>query len=144
LYYRIRVVHLQLPPLMQRREDIPLLVDHMLAKFNHLQGKDIAGVSSDAMARLMEHDFPGNVRELENIIERAVILEKDTTIHAESLPQTIKLFEVDTISPNRVRTIDELNREYAEKILDFVDHNRSKAAELLGISRTSLWRILKK
>ena len=84
------------------------------------------------------------MRELENIIERAVILEKASTIRPESLPQTIKLFEVETISPNRVKTIDELNREYAEKILDYVDNNRSKASELLGISRTSLWRILKK
>jgi transcriptional regulator with PAS, ATPase and Fis domain len=96
------------------------------------------------MNTLLSYGFPGNVRELENIIERAVILEKTSTIRPESLPQTIKLFEVETISPNRVRTIDELNREYAEKILDFVDQNRSKAADLLGISRTSLWRILKK
>jgi DNA-binding NtrC family response regulator len=96
------------------------------------------------MDTLLSYGFPGNVRELENIIERAVILEKTSTISPENLPHTIKLFEVETISPNRVRTIDELNREYAEKILDFVDHNRSKASELLGISRTSLWRILKK
>jgi transcriptional regulator with PAS, ATPase and Fis domain len=71
LYYRIRVIHLKLPALRQRREDIPLLVDHIIAKFNHLQGKDIAGVSNEVMARLMEHDYPGNVRELENIIEQA-------------------------------------------------------------------------
>jgi len=92
----------------------------------------------------ISYGFPGNVRELENIIERAVILEKTSTIQPENLPQTIKLFEVETISPNRVKTLDELNRDYAERILDFVDNNRSKAAELLGISRTSLWRILKK
>lgn len=96
------------------------------------------------MEILLSYGFPGNVRELENIIERAVILEKASTIQPGNLPQTIKLFEVETISPNRVKTIDELNRDYAERILDYVDNNRSKAAELLGISRTSLWRILKK
>ena len=71
-------------------------------------------------------------------------MEKSTLITPESLPQTIKLFQIETIDPNRLKTIDELNKDYAEKILEYVDNNKSKAAELLGISRTSLWRILKK
>jgi len=83
------------------------------------------------------------VRELENIIERAVILEKGELISPESLPQTLKMFQIQTIEPERVRTLDELNRDYAEQVLDFAGGNKSKAAELLGISRTSLWRILK-
>jgi two-component system NtrC family response regulator len=83
------------------------------------------------------------VRELENIIERAVILERGTLIKPESLPQTLKMFQIETLDPERVRTLEELNRDYAEKVLDHVGGNRSKAAELLGISRTSLWRILK-
>ena len=144
LYYRLNVMDIYIPPLRERKEDVTPLSRHFLQKYAKKENRNITGFSKEAMDTLLSYGFPGNVRELENIIERAVILEKTSLIRPESLPQTIKLFEVETISPNRVRTIDELNREYAEKILDFVDHNRSKAAELLGISRTSLWRILKK
>jgi two-component system response regulator HydG len=91
----------------------------------------------------MYYSFPGNVRELENIIERAIILEKGLLITPESLPQTIKMFQIETIEPDRVKTIEELNKEYAGKVLDLLGGNKSKAAEVLGISRTSLWRILK-
>ncbi len=74
LYYRIHVIRLALPNLRDRREDIPLLVEHFIAKFNRLQGKDVVGVSDEVLARLMDHDYPGNVRELENIIEHAFVL----------------------------------------------------------------------
>ncbi len=144
LYYRLNVMDVFIPPLRERKEDIPPLLKHFLHTSAKKENKKITGFSKEAMDILISYGFPGNVRELENIIERAVILEKASTIQPENLPQTIKLFEVETISPNRVKTIDELNRDYAERILDFVDNNRSKAAELLGISRTSLWRILKK
>jgi transcriptional regulator with PAS, ATPase and Fis domain len=90
LYYRVRVVHLKLPELRQRREDIPLLVDHLVAKFNHLQGKDIAGVSDQVMARLMEHDYPGNVRELKNIIEQAFVLCRGGMIELSHLPPELR------------------------------------------------------
>ena len=144
LYYRLNVMDIVIPPLRDRKEDITPLIRHFLQKYAKKENKKITEFSKEAMDILRSYGFPGNVRELENIIERAVILEKASTIQPENLPQTIKLFEVETISPNRVKTIDELNRDYAERILDFVDNNRSKAAELLGISRTSLWRILKK
>ncbi len=144
LYYRLNVMDIFIPPLRERKEDITPLIKHFLQKYAKKENKKITGFSKEAMDILASYGFPGNVRELENIIERAVILEKAATIQPGNLPQTIKLFEVETISPNRVKTIDELNRDYAERILDFVDNNRSKASELLGISRTSLWRILKK
>ncbi|MBI5632614.1 MAG: sigma-54-dependent Fis family transcriptional regulator [Nitrospirae bacterium] len=144
LYYRLNVMDIFIPPLRDRREDIIPLTKHFLQHYAKKENKKITDFSKEALDTLLSYGFPGNVRELENIIERAVILEKAATIRPESLPQTIKLFEVETISPNQVKTIDELNRDYAERILDFVDNNRSKAAELLGISRTSLWRILKK
>jgi len=96
-----------------------------------------------AMEIFKGYSFPGNVRELENIIERAIILEKKDLISAESLPQSIKMFHIETVEPSRIKTIEKLNRDYAEKVLAFVGGNKSKAAELLGISRTSLWRILK-
>ncbi len=90
LYYRIRVIHLQLPTLRERREDIPLLVDHLVTKLNRLQGKDIAGVSDGVMTRLMGHDFPGNVRELENIIEQAFVLCRGGLIEMNHLPPELR------------------------------------------------------
>jgi DNA-binding NtrC family response regulator len=144
LYYRLNVMDIFIHPLRERKGDIVPLCNYFLAKYALKENKKITGFSKETMNILLTYGFPGNVRELENIIERAVILEKTSLVQPESLPQSIKLFEVETIDPNRLKTMDELNREYAERILDYVDHNRSKAAELLGISRTSLWRILKK
>ncbi|MDI6736234.1 MAG: sigma-54 dependent transcriptional regulator [bacterium] len=144
LYYRLNVMDIHIPPLRERKEDIPLLANHFLKKYSARANKRIEGFSREAMNVFMSYSFPGNVRELENIIERAVILEKTSLIRCENLPQSINLFAIETIDPNRVKTIDELNRDYAEKVLELAGHNKSKAAEILGISRTSLWRILSK
>ncbi|TAL23699.1 MAG: sigma-54-dependent Fis family transcriptional regulator [Nitrospirae bacterium] len=144
LYYRLNVMDIYIPPLRERKEDIAPLGKHFLERHSKKANKKIEGFSREAMDMLMSYGFPGNVRELENIIERAVILEKTSRIRPETLPQSIKLFQIETIDPNRIKPIDDLNREYAEKVLEFAEGNKSKAAELLGISRTSLWRILKK
>lgn len=144
LYYRLNVMDIHIPPLRERKEDIAPLFKHFLEKYSGKENKKIEGFTKEAMDMLLSYGFPGNVRELENIIERAVILEKTSRIRPETLPQSIKLFQVETIDPNRIKPIDDLNREYAEKVLEFAEGNKSKAAELLGISRTSLWRILKK
>jgi len=144
LFYRLNVMDIHIPPLRERRGDILPLSAHFLEKHFMKINKKISGFSKEAMDMLMAYNFPGNVRELENIIERAVILEKTSLIQPESLPQSIKLFQVETITSKKIKTIDELNKEYAEKVLEFVEDNKSKAADLLGISRTSLWRILKK
>ncbi len=143
LYYRLNVMDIYIPPLRERRDDIVPLSRFFLSKHAKKENKKIRDFDKDALSLLSAYGFPGNVRELENIIERAVILETTDRISAETLPQSIKLFEVETIDPNRVRTIEELNRDYADRIIDMVGGNRTKAAELLGISRTSLWRILK-
>jgi transcriptional regulator with PAS, ATPase and Fis domain len=83
------------------------------------------------------------VRELENIVERAVILEKTQLISPESLPRSIKMFRIETFPPDRVRTIAEITRDYAERVLELAEGDKLKAAELLGISEISLWKILK-
>lgn len=144
LFYRLNVMDIHIPPLRERRGDILPLSTHFLEKHSKKINKKISSFGKEAMDMLMSYNFPGNVRELENIIERAVILEKTSLIQPESLPQSIKLFQVETITSKKIKTIDELNKEYAEKVLEFVEDNKSKASELLGISRTSLWRILKK
>jgi transcriptional regulator with PAS, ATPase and Fis domain len=93
---------------------------------------------------LKGYSFPGNVRELENIVERAIIIEQSPLITPKSLPITMQLFKIETLESGKVKTLDEVSRNYAERVLEMAGGNRSKAAELLGISRTSLWRIFKK
>ncbi len=142
LYYRLNVMDIYIPPLRERREDIVPLSKHFLEKQVKKANKKIKGISKESFKMLMSYGFPGNVRELENMIERAVILEKTSQITPASLPQTIKLFQVESIDPNRIKKLDEISKDYAEKVLEYVEGNKSKAAEMLGISRTSLWRIL--
>lgn len=142
LYYRLNVMDIFIPPLRDRREDIEPLSMYFFEEYLRRYNKKITGFSKEAMEILMNYTFPGNVRELENIIERAVIIEKNSVIKPESLPQSLKMFHIETIEPDKIRTIDELTKEYAEKVVEMLGGNKSKAAELLGISRTSLWRIL--
>jgi len=143
LYYRLNVMEIYIPPLRERRDDIGSLSEYFLKKLLPKAAKKITGFTKKALEILMNYSFPGNVRELENIVERAIILEKSSLITQESLPQGLQLFHIETILPDKIKSIDELNKEYAEKVVEMLGGNRSKAAELLGISRTSLWRILK-
>jgi two-component system, NtrC family, response regulator HydG len=143
LYYRLNVMEIFIPPLRERRDDIEPLAAYFLKKHLPRSNKKITGFTKEAMAVLANYSFPGNVRELENIVERAIILEKGSVITPESLPQSMSVFQIETLDPSKVRTIEELNKEYAEKVLEYYGGNRSKTAEILGISRTSLWRILK-
>ncbi|HXY53495.1 MAG TPA: sigma-54 dependent transcriptional regulator [Nitrospirota bacterium] len=143
LYYRLNIMEIFTPPLRDRREDITPLCTYFLEKHLPKSRKKVTGFTKEAMDVLMHYSYPGNVRELENIVERAIILEKGNLITPESLPQTIKMYQIETLEPDNVKTIEELNKEYAEKVLDMLGGNRSRAAEVLGISRTSLWRILK-
>jgi two-component system response regulator HydG len=143
LYYRLNVMEIFIPPLRDRKEDIEPLSEYFLRKHLLSSAKKITGFEKEAKAILKSYSYPGNVRELENIVERAVILEKGDLISPASLPQTIKMFQIETFEPDRIKTLDELSRDYAEKVLEHTGGNRSRAAELLGISRTSLWRILK-
>ena len=142
LYYRMNVMEIFIPPLRERREDIEPLARYFLEKHLPKSTKKITGFTSEAMEVLSGYSFPGNVRELENIVERAIILERTPVITPESLPQSMKVFQIETIDPSKIRTIEEMNREYAERGLELYGGNRSKAAEVLGISRTSLWRLL--
>ncbi|GAB4389481.1 MAG: sigma-54 dependent transcriptional regulator [Thermodesulfovibrionales bacterium] len=143
LYFRLNTMEIFIPPLRERPEDIKPLCLHFLNRLVPKYGKKITGLSPEAMKILMHYGFPGNVRELENIIERAIILEKGPLITPESLPTGVRVLQVETLAPESVKKVDEVVKEYAEKVVKMTGGNRTKAAELLGISRTSLWKILK-
>jgi PAS domain S-box-containing protein len=145
LYYRINVVRLRLPPLRERREDIPLLIDRFITRFNHVQNKDVVGASDAALALLMAHDYPGNVRELENIIEHAFVLCRGGLIEPQHLPPALHaaLGKV----PRRVKTALTLNELEAIHISDALRRhhgNRAAAARELGINPSTLFRKLRK
>lgn len=144
LYYRLNIMEIWVPPLRERRDDIRPLSKFCLRKHLPKSNKKITGFTEEALDVLLHYSFPGNVRELENIVERAIILEKGPMITPDSLPLAMRLLKIDTIDPEQIRPVDEIVREYAEKIVNMLGGNRSKAAEALGISRTSLWKLLKK
>ena len=145
LYYRIRVVHIALPPLTERRGDIPLLVDHLVHKFNTLQGKNVAGLSERAMARLMEYDYPGNVRELENIIEQAFVLCRGEYIQYRHLPPELRvsdsLLEAGRDSPCSLRAME---RILIGEALERHNGNRDQTARELGINPSTLYRKMRR
>ncbi len=141
LFYRVNVFSLTLPPLNQRREDIPLLVEHFISKFNRKRNKTITGAAEDTMAILMSHDYPGNVRELENIIEHAFVLCHSWFIEPKHLP--IGLFARADALPQRERRHTTLKDWEAILIVDAVrrhDGNRAAAAKELGINPSTLYR----
>jgi DNA-binding NtrC family response regulator len=147
LYYRLNVVNLHIPPLRDRIDDVPLLVNYFLAKFS-LPGGKTKSISREALHRLEEYDFPGNARELENIIERSLALCDDPEIQPHHLPSDLNctphfsLSTIQTVNPSK--SLEENQREYILSVLRSVDGNKTKAAKIIGIDRVSLWRKLKK
>lgn len=141
LYYRLNVINIALPPLAERREDIPLLIKHFLRKYNALKDRNIEGVSDEVMNVLMEYDYPGNIRELENAIEHAFALCKESYIQRRHLPARFR--EGDRLIP-AYSTLDELERHYIELALERNKLNRTRAARELGINPSTLWRKIKK
>jgi DNA-binding NtrC family response regulator len=147
LYYRLNVMCLELPPLREHRDDIPLLATHFLEKHTAKQEKSIAGISGGMMTALMRHDFPGNVRELENLIERAVTLNNEQELHASDLPGYLQSGAEDAESNGSkdwLLTLEERERHYIKRVLEQTGGNKTRAAEILGIDRVSLWRKIKK
>jgi DNA-binding NtrC family response regulator len=144
LYYRVNVVRLRLPELRDRREDIPLLLAHFIAKFNHLQGKDAVGVSDAVMAILMEHDYPGNVRELENIVEHAFVLCPGGLIEVRHLPPDLRREAVDGDRPAASgATLRELEAMHIADAVRRHGGNRTAAARELGVDPSTLFRKIK-
>jgi PAS domain S-box-containing protein len=147
LYYRLNVVKIDLPPLSQRREDIPLLIDAFVQKFNAKMGKQIIGVSDQTLRLLLNHDFPGNVRELENIIEHAFVLCRRDRIDLGSLPREVTGGQTEKTSPlpaEEESPFAKAEAEVIEKALKKHGGDRIKTANELGVGRTTLWRKITK
>jgi len=143
LYYRIRVIHLKLPGLVERREDIPLLVDHLISRFNRHQGKDIAGVSHEVMACLMRHDYPGNIRELENIIEQAFVLCRGCMIEMSHLPPELRPTTGRGSGDVQPMSLQALEKLFITETLQRHNGNRKLAARDLAINVSTLYRKIK-
>jgi DNA-binding NtrC family response regulator len=144
LYYRLNVVPIHLPPLRQRKDDIPLLVEHFLEKYNREFNRKVKGFSAGATAALYEYDWPGNIRELENVIERAVALAKGEVITLRELPLDISIREtefLDEVQRDRITLRDARNHfegQYILRVLEKVQGNQTEAARLLGLHRNTL------
>ena len=145
LFYRINVIQLSLPPLRERKEDIPLLIEHFLARLNRLRGKEVIGFSPPALARVMAHDFPGNVRELENIIEHAFVLCPGGMVEPAHLPQALQ--EPAEVRPATQRggalTVREMERLMILEALRRHGGNRKAAAQELGLHKSTFFRRVK-
>jgi two-component system response regulator PilR (NtrC family) len=154
LFYRINVIPISLPPLRERREDIPLLAEHFLGKYNEQMGKEIAAISHQALELLRQYDWPGNIRELENVMERAVALEPTPTILPDSLPTVIRgnVPQVPTSTAEGLPAsgfdleahVKEIERGYIAEALKKAGGVQVKAAELLGMSFRSFRYYVKK
>ena len=138
LYYRLNVVNLRAPALRERKEDIPLLVQYFIKKFCTSMSKSLVTIEKTALDRLYEFDFPGNVRELENMIERAIVIGNGKEIKVRDLPLT------KSVANNSVESLEELEKKHIYSILDKYEWNVSKTARILGIDRVTLYNKIRK
>ncbi len=146
LFYRLDVFRIALPPLRERKSDIPLLVDEMLLKYSKTYKKSISSISPDAIEALLSFDWPGNVRELKNVIQRAVIFCNEEELQVEHLPPRFhnQVYETKSISIPLGMSLDNVEREMVLHALAATNNNRTEAAKLLGISRRALYNKLNK
>jgi PAS domain S-box-containing protein len=147
LYFRLAVVRLTVPPLVERREDVPFLVEHFIERFNAKQGKRIQGVTPEAMEILMRHDFPGNVRELENVIEYCFVLCRNGLIDVHHLPEDLQARRRAAAHESRPEGPSPLERSEANAIRAALRRHDGRLVDVareLGVSRTTLWRKMRK
>jgi two-component system response regulator AtoC len=146
LYYRLHVVALRVPPLRERRDDIPLLANHFLREYGAIADRLIQGFSSPAMERLMAHSWPGNVRELENVVERAVALAPGSIVEESDLPEKLlaNARGAKTVERSERPTLDEMIRRHVLEVLTQTQGNKSETARVLGVPRRTLYRMLER
>lgn len=146
LYFRLNVIHVHLPHLCERTEDIPLLASFFLKRYSRRMGRDMTGFSPDALKLLTGYGYPGNIRELENIVEYAVSMARGRTVLFEDLPSDLTEYDSFTFhQPDaRIRTLEEIETDYIHWVLEKVGYRKTEAARILGINRASLYRKLKR
>ncbi len=146
LYFRLNVVNLALPPLRDRRDDVPLLALYFLKKFAQAMGKPVADLAPDALRLLSRYDYPGNVRELANLIERGVALARGQALELAHLPESLKNLTVRIAAPagGDLHSLEKNEAAYIAQVLEYTGGNRNQAADILGIDRVSLWRRIKR
>ncbi|MDA8100098.1 MAG: sigma-54 dependent transcriptional regulator [Nitrospiraceae bacterium] len=145
LYYRLNVIEICLPSLRERRDDIPLLIKHYIGSFAQDAGKEIRDIDYDAMKAMMAYDWPGNIRELRNTLERAVVLAEGDVVTLHDLPDKIRTIDVEGISASSLRqALDDFERDYIKRVLADTGGNKEIAADRLGIDLATLYRKLKK
>ncbi|HYT58442.1 MAG TPA: sigma-54 dependent transcriptional regulator [Verrucomicrobiae bacterium] len=146
LYYRLNVIRIELPALRHRSEDIPLLVKHFIEKFADSAKRNVEGIQDEALAALKSYDWPGNIRELEHTLERAVLLGKGVLVGVEDLPGQLLACGESAIvlaqALGKQFTLRDLEREYIGKVLETTHGNKTEAARILGVDRTTLYRKL--
>jgi transcriptional regulator with PAS, ATPase and Fis domain len=145
LFYRINVVCLELPPLRNRKEDIPMLIKHFIGLFNRLRGRSVKGISQEALSLLMFHEYPGNIRELENIIEHAFVLSRNEQIDARCLPENVASHvSTKIVEANMNKSVRLAEKQVIIDALKRNKYNRIAVARDLGIHKSTLYRKIKK
>ncbi|HOQ31298.1 MAG TPA: sigma-54 dependent transcriptional regulator [Candidatus Hydrogenedens sp.] len=148
LFYRLNVIQIRIPPLRERIDALPTLIQHFISRYNQKFGKNVQGIDNSALAMLRTYPFPGNVRELESIIAHAVIMAEEPIIHIYDLPENIqqgrfKILALPNEQDNGLLPLAEIEANHIQKVLEKVNHNQTEAARILGISRSTLWRKMK-
>ncbi|UCE62876.1 MAG: sigma 54-interacting transcriptional regulator [Nitrospirota bacterium] len=143
LYYRIRVIPIELPPLRERMEDLPLLIKHFIGKFNKVMAKEVRQVTSDCLAALERYGFPGNIRELQNIIEHAFVCCESAVIQFEHLPPDIQHHGRSGSMDISLESLEEIEGEVIQQVLQKTGWRYNEASKRLGVSRSTLWRKIK-
>jgi len=143
LYFRLKVVEINVPPLRERKPDIPLLVEHLLNKINRDLHRQVTKIPKEVMDALVQYEWPGNIRELENILTRAVVLSKGDILVPEYLPDFFTARSGGGEKVSHIKPLDQVKKEHVLKALEFTHWDRGKVCELLGISRPTLRKMIK-
>ncbi len=148
LFHRLNIIHIHLPPLRERKEDIPLLTDFFLKQMSETYNKAIQGIAPAALQLMMQHDWPGNIRMLRHVLEKAVIFSNSPTISAEEIALALEISS-DTEKPTPLNTnlatyLENMERQFIYYTMIITGGNKARAAKLLGIDRATLWRKLKR
>ena len=147
LFFRLNVIQIYIPPLRERKEDIPALIRHLLEIYNTKYEKNIISISDDTLSILLNYSYPGNVRELENILQHAIIFSENNTISKNDLPVNIlssRPLLKSAPEEQEILKLDDMEREFIKKTLFKSNNNQTESAKTLGISRSTLWRKIKK